>query len=180
MERASCVWCRTFLPSGRAGAGWDSRCRSLSHWSAMMESSMPLPSPSPTPLNQGHDLTAALLGPFCGHIAPPRHHQHLHPHHHPRWVASGTARGLTIVVTQECHQDHRPCRCCHSNTYLLCAVLYVYYEWMGECVCVPKRLMDLWRIAQIFRNSSSQSNCGIIRNLRESWKKDKLKEKYLG
>ena len=108
VERASCVWCRISLPSGRGGAGCDSRFRCPSRWSAMTESSTPPPSPSPTPPSPGPDLTAVPLGPSCGHVAPLHPHRHLHPHPHLCWAASATATGPTAVVT-------RACRCCHRD-----------------------------------------------------------------
>ena len=153
VERASSAWCQTFLPSGRAGVGWGSRFRSLSHWSAMMESSTPPRSHSPTPLNQGPGPTAALLGQFYAHIAPLPHHQHLHPHHPPHWVASQTAMGLMAAVTQACRQGRQTCRCCHSNTHSVrvCALDCVSFvcvlqktEWDNVCMYFPKRIMDLW------------------------------------
>lgn len=126
MERASSVWCRTFLPSGRAGAGWDSRFRSLSHWSATMESSTPPPSPSPTPLNQGPGPTALLLELSCGHIAPLHRHQHLHPLHHPRWGGSRMAMGLTTVLM-------RACRCCHSTTWPVWVLFVICMCALSDC-----------------------------------------------
>lgn len=180
-ERASCVWCRTFLPSGRAGAGWDSRSRSPSRWSAMMESSTPPPSPSPTPLNRGPDPTAVLLVPSCGHIVPLRHPQPLHPHHPPRWAGSGTAKGLTTVVTQACRQGRRPCRCCHSDTYSVCVLfLYVCFEWLSEkmCACTFQRGSRTCEELHTDSETLHQRATVIIGSAKESWgeKKDKVKE----
>lgn len=186
VERASSAWCQTFLPSGRAGAGLGSRFRSPSHWSATMESSTPPPSHSLTPLNQGPGPTAALLGQFCAHIAPLPHHQHLHPHHPPHWVASQTAMGLMAAVTQACRQGHQTCRCCRSNTYsvracacvhvcvcTLCVIcMCVMEDWVRQCVHVLSK-EDHGPVSKCKHTTGSESlrqtSTVIIRKAEEIW-----------
>lgn len=73
-----------------------------------MESSMPRPLPSPTPLNLAPGPTAPLRAPSCDHTAPLHRHQHLHPLHHRPLGGSRMARGHTTAVIQGC-------RCCPSG-----------------------------------------------------------------